>query len=365
MSDRQITPRLRVSPGGSRALVNRITSYTGHVMKKPRIVIFALGGTILMTGDSQSGVKPNLSADDLISSLPELAEIADIEVNQIVQKASGALTFSDIALLATATSEENRRGVDGVVVIQGTDTIEETAFALDLMLDINCPVVVTGAMRNPSMPGSDGPANLVSALSAAANAACSDYGVLVAFDSELHLASHVAKCDSIQGDAFNSPLCGPIGRIVEGRVLLFTRPVNQKSLHCDPDSMAPISPVALLITSINDDGGLISAAVNQGYKAIVLAGMGAGHVRPELVECLEDAANQIPVILCSRNSGGQVCKQTYGYPGGEIDLLQRGLISAGWLPPLKTKVLTTLMLSQGAGKEDIATTLATFDGGVS
>ncbi len=332
-------------------------------MKKPGIVIFALGGTILMTGDTETGVKPNLNADDLIRSLPQLAQMADIEVRQLVQKPSGALTVADIAQLAAEVSDAAQRGVDGVVVIQGTDTIEETAFALDLMIQASCPVIVTGAMRNPSMAGSDGPANLVAAVSAASCAELADYGVMVAFDSELHLACHVAKRDSIKGDAFESPLCGPTGRIVEDRVVRFTKPVDRRSFQCDLKKLNQVPPVALLVSSMDDDGRLVTAAVDSGYKAIVVAAMGAGHVPAEVAVRLEQAVLRIPVVFCSRSVGGQVCRRTYGYRGGEIDLLRRGLISSGWLSPLKAKILTTLALTQGLGKEKISESLQTYDGG--
>ncbi|MCP4979159.1 MAG: asparaginase [Gammaproteobacteria bacterium] len=318
-----------------------------------------------MTGDSQTGVKPNLSADDLLRSLPQLTKMADIEVRQLVQKPSGALTIGDIAQLAAGVADAVQRGVDGVVVIQGTDTIEETAFALDLMIQASCPVVITGAMRNPSMAGSDGPANLVTALSAASFAELADYGVIVAFDSELHLACHVAKQDSIKGDAFKSPLCGPIGRIVEDRVVLFSKPFDRRPFRCDPNDLEGVPPVALLASSMNDDGRLIGAALDNGYKALVLAAMGAGHVPPEVADRLEEAVLRVPVVFCSRSSSGQVCKQTYGYQGGEMDLLRRGLISSGWLSPLKAKILTTLALAQGFGKEEISRSLQAYDGGSS
>jgi len=273
-----------------------------------------------MTGDSQTGVKPNLSADDLIGSLPQLAQLADIEIRQLVQKPSGALTIGDIAQLAAGVRNATQRGVDGIVVIQGTDTIEETAFALDLMVQASCPVVITGAMRNPSMAGSD-------------------------------------------GDAFKSTLCGPVGRIVEDRVVLFTKPFERKPFKCDLNQLVEIPPVALLASSIHDDGRLVSAAADSGYKAIVLGAMGAGHVSPEVADRLEEAALQIPVVFCSRSSSGQVCKLTYGYPGGEMDLLRRGLISAGWLPPLKAKVLTALALAHNFGKEEVSVLLQHYDGG--
>lgn len=124
-----------------------------------------------------------------------------------------------------------------------------------------------------------------------------------------------------------------------------------------------IPSVALLVSTMNDDGRLVTAAVDSSYKAIVMAAMGAGHVPPEVADRLEEAVRHIPVVFCSRSPDGQVCRQTYGYQGGEMDLLQRGLISSGWLSPLKAKILTTLMLAQGRGKQEISVSLQAYDGG--
>ena len=118
---------------------------------------------------------------------------------------------------------------------------------------------------------------------------------------------------------------------------------------------------------MGDGGRLVTGAVDSGHQAIVMAAMGAGHVSPEIANRLQDALSEVPVVFCSRSPNGQVRKQTYGYEGGEMDLLQRGLISGGWLSPLKAKVLITLMLMQGCGVETTRnfTVLQEFDGGSS
>ncbi len=334
-------------------------------MNKPKIAIFALGGTILMTGDQHTGVKPGLSPHELIKSIPEIEGLVDIEVYQSAQKASGALTIDDITRLSVSIREAIDKGIDGVVVIQGTDTIEETSFALDLMLQRNCPVIMSGAMRNPSMSGGDGPANLVTAILAATQTQLTDFGVLVAFDNELHLACHVSKQDSVKGDAFKSPLCGPVGRIVENRLILFSGPLSNEASDNNMFEIldSPTQAVALLTVSLNDDGRFVTEASSLGYKAIVLGAMGAGHVPPEMVDRLEEAASNIPVIFCSRSPGGQVCQQTYGYMGSEMDLLNRGLISGGWLSPLKARIITMLILAKGLGSNEISAALRKYDGG--
>ena len=188
---------------------------------------------------------------------------------------------------------------------------------------------------------------------------------IVAFDNELHLACHVAKQDSIKSDAFRSPLFGPIGRIVEDRLILFSRPLGRRAFRCNVKPLSEVPSVALLVSSMGDGGRLVTGAVDSGHQAIVMAAMGAGHVSPEIANRLQDALSEVPVVFCSRSPNGQVCKQTYGYEGGEMDLLQRGLISGGWLSPLKAKVLITLMLMQGCGVEEISLFLQEFDGGSS
>ncbi len=317
-----------------------------------------------MDSEGQSGVKPTLRAQDLLATMPSLRGIADIEAKQMALKPSCALTLNDIAVLAEAVTQANRSGYDGSVVTQGTDTMEETSFALDLLAGGTGPVVMTGAMFSPSHPGNDGEGNLQVALRAATAAQLAAAGVLVAMDQELHSASHVIKCDTVRRGAFASPLCGPIGRVVEARVVLFASMVKRPDWRPAIRPDATFARVAVLTSLLDGDSSMVDAVLDAGYSGLIVAGMGVGHVPPAVADRLEQATRHIPVVLCARNAGGQVCFHTYGYSGGEMDLLGRcGLVSGGWLSPLKARILLAMALTEGMGKENIAQLFVPFDGG--
>src|SRR5262249_26376023 len=156
-------------------------------------------------------------ATALLAAIPALSEL-DLKITaQSFRGLPGAsLSFDDLSQLASAVRDEFDAGVDGVVITQGTDTIEETAYFLDLTVDRPRPLVVTGAMRNPTIAGADGPGNLLAAIQAAASSHLAGVGCVVVMADEIHAAKHVRKHDSMSTSAFGSPDTGPIGRIVEG-----------------------------------------------------------------------------------------------------------------------------------------------------
>lgn len=309
-----------------------------------RVEIIALGGTIACAPDAGSGgVAPGLGADDLVAAVPALAEVADINARNLANLPSPEITLPLLFELAEAIRQHEADGTAGVVVTQGTDTIEESAFVLDLLHGGDMPVVVTGAMRNPSLPGADGPANLLAAVTCAAEPLCRGMGVMVAFDDMLHAASWVQKRDTSATGAFWSP--APLGWLVEGEVALYARPPRHAALEVPAD--APIPFVPILKPGMSDDPRLVTAALEGGAAGLVLDLAGGGHVHSDWLETLTQAATRIPVIFASRTRGGRVLRRTYGQIGGEIDLMSRGLQGSGDLDALKARLLLMLLLMAG------------------
>ncbi|WEH18424.1 asparaginase [Streptomyces sp. VNUA24] len=326
---------------------------------KRTVAVYSLGGTIAMTTDpATGGVVPALSAHDLLAAVPGLdGHGIDLRVHDFRRVPGASLTFDDLTELGTEIDKVLDGGdVDGIVITQGTDTIEETAFFLDLRHGHNQPVVVTGAMRNPTMAGPDGPANLYAAVVAAADPQLRGAGVLVVLNDEIHAARHVRKAHTTSPAAFASPGAGPVGRIAEDRVRLAS-PL--------PERFVPLAAavrdtrVGLYTVSLGDDGTLLEAWSGQ-CDGLVVAAFGVGHVPQRLVESLERLAVRIPVVLASRIGNGPVLTGTYGFPGSEKDLISRGLIPAGDLGPYQARLLLQALLAQDVARESIAEKFAVF-----
>src|SRR5690606_20807672 len=193
-------------------------------MALPRIALIVLGGTIVMVPQDNGGIAPGLTAEQLLASVPGLGDIAALEVVTKQGLPSASLSLSAIVALASEIDTLYQQGVDGVVVVQGTDTIEESAFLLDLLVQSDRPLVVTGAMRGPATPGADGPANLYGAVLAAASPRAAQMGALVVLNDEIHAARFVHKSHTHLPSAFSSPAAGPVGIIVEKRAIFHFKP---------------------------------------------------------------------------------------------------------------------------------------------
>lgn len=319
-----------------------------HRRRPTRIAVFSLGGTIAMTTQADGTVAPALSGEQLLEAVPQLAELGlDLDVQSFRQLPSASLTYPDLFALADAVRAAVDSGAAGVVVTQGTDTIEETAYFLDLLHDGRAPVVVTGAMRNPSMAGADGPANILGALHAASSPAAPKRA-LVVFADEIHAAAAVSKTHSTSITAFaSSP--GPIGYLAEGEPVFAGEAAPVPGLR---GSERREVRTALYTATVGDDGRLLRL-VGEHVDGLVVAGFGVGHVPSAYVDELEALARRVPVVLATRTGRGPVLRRTYGFSGSESDLLARGLISAGALTAVKAKVLLHTALTLGATATDI------------
>lgn len=310
-----------------------------------------MGGTIAMAPSASGGIVPALGADDLVASVPGLADLdAKITAESLRSLPSPSLGFADLVALSTRVQEEIATGATGVVVTHGTDTIEETAFFLDLTVPSDAPVVVTGAMRHPHSAGPDGPANLYAAIRVALSPAARGLGTLVVMSDEIHGARFVRKSHTSSTGAFVSPFFGPLGLVVEGDPRI--RGVSRTGLTLPADPRVTDVRVGLITVAMGDDGALLCRAGDL-FDGLVIAGLGAGHVPATMVPVVAEQAARIPVILSTRTGAGSVLRHTYGYPGSERDLLDRGLIQSGFLDPAKSRVLLTLLLATSAGRPEI------------
>jgi L-asparaginase len=308
-----------------------------------RIELLALGGTIAMTGDEHDdAVSPRVPADRLVAAVPDLAALADVRPRTVRTIPGASLDFADLTALVEVARASVDDGAHGVVVTQGTDTLEETAYAFDLLWDRPAPLIVTGAMRPASAAGADGPANILSAVATAVAPAARDRGCLVVFADEIYRARDVAKLHSTRPAAFGSPGAGPVGAVHEG-VARFAAPPPPREPALRPAAERPPS-VALVPVVLGDAGTQLRAVAAAGFDGIVVAAMGAGHVPERLLDPLRDAVGRVPVAAASRTGAGALLRKTYGFPGSERDLHDLGLLDAGALPPLKARILLTLAL---------------------
>ena len=231
------------------------------------------------------------------------------------------------------------------------DTIEETSWVLDLICPSSMAIIVTGAMRNPTQPGADGPANLLASVQVACSDVAKGAGTLVVFNDQIHTARFVQKSHTSNVAAFTSPTCGPVGWMAEGRPVLPFQLAPPQSFSLPPNPEPP--RVCIIKPGLGEDGAMIDSAVSAGMAGIVLEASGGGHTTPAIADVAEHAVNKIPVVLSSRTRAGHVLTGTYGFVGSEVDLLSRGLISSGSLDATKTRIVMMLSTMCGEDREKL------------
>jgi L-asparaginase len=307
-----------------------------------KVSVLAAGGTIAMRGER---AVPALDAEGLLAAVPELARAPGLTARTVVSLPGAQMTLPDALAVAQAAAAEAHGG-RGVVVTHGTDTLEESALLCDLVYDGDAPIAFTGAIRPGSRTSADGPGNLLDAVAVAASDAAAGMGALVVFGGEVHSARHVRKDDSAGPAAFASPTCGPLGRVVEGRVAVALRPARRRPAL---DVRRLDLRVPIVATALGDDGSLLAAAAEDGADGIVLVALGGGHVGPAVLEALRFAAARVPVVVALRPSRGAFLASTYGFEGAEDDVRATGAIPAGALSAQAARV--QLLACLGAGLE--------------
>ena len=319
----------------------------------PRIRLLAVGGTIsCLPTDGAAGATASLTAAEIVESVPDLARIAEVEVGDVATIASFAVTLADMHSLALEVEQALGDGCAGVVITHGTDTIEETAYALALMLPRAKPIVLTGAMRNPALPGTDGPANLLAAFTVAASEEAAGLGPLVVLNDELHAARFAQKAHTTRVSTIASLGAGPVGEVAEGRVHVWFRPAWEDYLGL-PGSLEE-APVELVRLAADPSETLLRAAIESHPAGVVIEGTGGGHIAPGLLGALDDAiAAGIPVVVATRCPSGRNLEETYGMPGSEKDLLERGTLPAGLLSGHKARLRLIVGRSLGLDPESL------------
>jgi L-asparaginase len=309
------------------------------------IVLVFTGGTISMRHDPVAGgAVPALAGRDILELVPQLNDIADLEIDDFGAFPGPHMTTDRMWDLRNRIAGHVRRPeVEGVVVTHGTDSLEESAYLVARSLASEKPIVFTGAMRTASALGWDGPANLGAAVRVAASDEARGFGVLVVMSDRVYAGLDVTKAHTHMLDAFESPGLGPLGVVDDGRVV-FRRAIPSA---CDIVEVSQLGgPVDIVYAYAGADSRLLDAARSEG-RGVVVAAMGRGNVPPAMVPGIERwLAEGKPVVVASRALRGRV-GHTYGYHGGGRRLHDLGAIFAGSRRPQQARI--DLMLALGAG----------------
>jgi L-asparaginase len=310
-----------------------------------KVVMIFTGGTISMKIDEGNhSVIPALSANEIMSNLFNSDLYSDLETIEFSEIPSPSITPQIMLTLSKLVKDQlSRLDVLGVVIVHGTDTLEETAFFLDTIIDSEKPIIITGSMKSSSELGYDGINNLVSSILVAKSPKSKNKGTLVVMNDSINAASEVTKTNTLSLDTFKSIDFGPLG-IVDSKEVIFYRTVNYVKKHIQTNTIE--NAVHLLKVYSGMDSALIKILVDQLHtKGIVLDALGRGNVPPAMLEGIDYAlSKKIPVIICSRCPSGRVL-DTYGYIGGGKDLTKRGCILAPNLNGQKARIKLMIALS--------------------
>jgi L-asparaginase len=318
---------------------------------KPRIAIFFTGGTISMRVDPKSGgAVPALSGEEIIAQVPGLNEITDFEVIDFACLPGPHMTPPKMLELARAVAAQLlNKNIAGAVVTHGTDTLEETAYLLDLLLNGEKPVVFVGAMRNSSELSWDGPGNLRSAARVAADACARGLGVMVVMGDQLIAASEATKTHTEATDTFQSRDFGPLGIVDKDRIIVSRRPVRRE--HISTTRLE--ERIDIIKLAAGADGRFIDFALDDGAFGLVIEALGRGNVPVATLAAIERAIDSgLPVVITSRCPRGRVL-DTYAYEGAGRQLKRMGAILGGMLPSHKARIKLMVMLGAGWSVEQV------------
>lgn len=315
-------------------------------MKK--ILVLHTGGTIAMSADQDGAVAP--TGQNPMAGFEKLFDNQlTIISEEFANLPSPHITPTVMLALKNRIQEAEATGINGVVITHGTDTLEETAYFLDLTLPNNVPIVITGAMRSSNEIGSDGLHNLISAVWTAASDDAHDKGVLVVMNDEIHTARYVTKTHTTNVATFRTPTFGPIGLVSKHDANFFQELI--RSEICDIQEL--VEPVFLLKAYAGMDGTLFEAINQPTTKGLVIEALGAGNLPPATLPAIQALLDRnIPVVLVSRCFNG-IAEDVYDYDGGGVKLKKMGITFCQGLNGPKARLKLQVGLSAGKTGADL------------
>ncbi|MDT3889844.1 asparaginase [Staphylococcus aureus] len=313
------------------------------------LLVIHTGGTISMSQDQSNKVvtndiNPISMHQDVINQYAQIDELNPFNVPSPHMTIQHVKQLKDIILEAVTN-----KYYDGFVITHGTDTLEETAFLLDLILGIEQPVVITGAMRSSNEIGSDGLYNYISAIRVASDEKARHKGVMVVFNDEIHTARNVTKTHTSNTNTFQSPNHGPLGVLTKDRVQFHHMPYRQQALENVNDKLN----VPLVKAYMGMPGDIFSFYSREGIDGMVVEALGQGNIPPSALEGIQQLVSlNIPIVLVSRSFNG-IVSPTYAYDGGGYQLAQQGFIFSNGLNGPKARLKLLVALSNNLDKAEI------------
>ncbi|HCT8677339.1 TPA: asparaginase [Staphylococcus aureus] len=313
------------------------------------LLVIHTGGTISMSQDQSNKVvtndiNPISMHQDVINQYAQIDELNPFNVPSPHMTIQHVKQLKDIILEAVSN-----KYYDGFVITHGTDTLEETAFLLDLILGIEQPVVITGAMRSSNEIGSDGLYNYISAIRVASDEKARHKGVMVVFNDEIHTARNVTKTHTSNTNTFQSPNHGPLGVLTKDRVQFHHMPYRQQALENVNDKLN----VPLVKAYMGMPGDIFSFYSREGIDGMVIEALGQGNIPPSALDGIQHLVSlNIPIVLVSRSFNG-IVSPTYAYDGGGYQLAQQGFIFSNGLNGPKARLKLLVALSNNLDKAEI------------
>ncbi|HCX1310524.1 TPA: asparaginase [Staphylococcus aureus] len=313
------------------------------------LLVIHTGGTISMSQDQSNKVvtndiNPISLHQDVINQYAQIDELNPFNVPSPHMTIQHVKQLKDIILEAVTN-----KYYDGFVITHGTDTLEETAFLLDLILGIEQPVVITGAMRSSNEIGSDGLYNYISAIRVASDEKARHKSVMVVFNDEIHTARNVTKTHTSNTNTFQSPNHGPLGVLTKDRVQFHHMPYRQQALENVNEKLN----VPLVKAYMGMPGDIFSFYSREGIDGMVIEALGQGNMPPSALEGIQQLVSlNIPIVLVSRSFNG-IVSPTYAYDGGGYQLAQQGFIFSNGLNGPKARLKLLVALSNNLDKAEI------------